>query len=333
MVLTQRRLRHGIFAIMTVLPLLIVISAVATTDLSQGIGWMISLMIGCLTTLGLWLAYVRGWELARHALVVFLTFIIGLSLPEDAPMQLLVLPVLFPAVSALILTDAVWVVGSAIGVWGILLIRMGGQSVYNEPIVLFGYVAIVSGMAMSDVAFRNLQRVAERHAAEARVAQGQAEQHARDLVDQAERVQGQNQEQQRLLDLVASLETPTITLQEGVLLAPVVGTLTQARAQEVTQRLLEAVHKGRVRLVIIDIGGVVGVDEEVALRLMQTAQALKLLGCEVILTGITAEVAITLSYLKQEFKQIRTARSPQEALAQIDSLSGRNGVAQRCGRG
>ena len=334
MLLTQRRLRHALFGLMTLLPLLVAITMAVTIGLSQLADWITTLLIGFLTTLALWLAYMRGWEMARHVLVLFLTFIIGLSLSgASAPPQQLVLPMLYPVVAALILTDAIWVIGSAIGVVGIVLLRTGGQGVLVDPMVLLGYIIVVGGISMSDVAIRHLQTVAERHAAEARAAQSQAEQQAQNGADQAKQFQEQSQEQRRLLELVASLETPTITLREGVLLAPVVGTLTQARAQEVTRRLLDAVHKRRVRLVIIDIGGVAGVDVEVAERLVQTTQALKLLGCEVILTGITAEMAITLSHLEQEFKQIRTARSPQEALTQVDSLSRANGVGRMFGRG
>jgi hypothetical protein len=97
MVLTQRRLRHATFGLMVVVPLLVAIIIAVTIGLPQS-DLMIRFVIGSLVPLGLWLAYARGWEPARHVLVLFLTFIIGFSLSEGSPWpQQLVLPVLFPA--------------------------------------------------------------------------------------------------------------------------------------------------------------------------------------------------------------------------------------------
>jgi hypothetical protein len=57
-------------------------------------------------------------------------------------------------------------------------------------------------------------------------------------------------------------------------------------------------------------------DTSVARALMNTTQAIRLLGCEVTLSGISAAVAITLIHLGVNLDGIATARSPQEALVQ-----------------
>jgi rsbT co-antagonist protein RsbR len=66
--------------------------------------------------------------------------------------------------------------------------------------------------------------------------------------------------------------------------------------------------------VIIDIAGVSIVDSTVAQALIQTAQALRLLGCRVTLSGISSEVALTLTQQEIALSDIATVRSPQEAL-------------------
>ncbi len=127
----------------------------------------------------------------------------------------------------------------------------------------------------------------------------------------------QNAEQQRLLDLVATLETPAIAIAKGVLFAPVFGSLDSHRSQRLNERLLDEVHTRRVRKVILDITGVVTVDTQVAHSMLQLVQSLKLLGCKVVITGISASVATTITELGVELPGVETYHSPQEVLAQI----------------
>jgi anti-anti-sigma regulatory factor len=54
----------------------------------------------------------------------------------------------------------------------------------------------------------------------------------------------------------------------------------------------------------------------VARGLLNTAQALRLLGCAVTLSGISAEVALTLVSLDVDPENVAIARSPPEALAE-----------------
>jgi methyl-accepting chemotaxis protein len=127
----------------------------------------------------------------------------------------------------------------------------------------------------------------------------------------------QNSEQRRLLELVEELETPAIPLAEGLLFAPLVGTMDSRRAQTITARLLQEVHMKRTRHVILDITGVVTVDTQVAHALIHMVQALRLLGCKVTMTGISAEIAATLTQLGIKLDGIHTVHSPQDVLRQV----------------
>lgn len=127
-------------------------------------------------------------------------------------------------------------------------------------------------------------------------------------------LEAQNAEQKRLLELVSTLETPAIPLLDGLLFAPIVGTLDSRRAQDLTTRLLEEVHTHRIRKVILDITGVLMIDTQVAHALIQTAQALRLLGCEIAITGISAEVATTITHLGIRLDGVQSAHSLQEVL-------------------
>jgi anti-anti-sigma regulatory factor/PAS domain-containing protein len=136
-----------------------------------------------------------------------------------------------------------------------------------------------------------------------------------DLEQRVEELATRNAEQGRLIDLVATLETPSVTVAEGVLLAPIVGVLDSRRAQALTARLLRDVYGRYTRLVILDVSGVPVVDPAVAQSLIDTARALRLLGCQVVVSGISAMVALSLVQQGIVLGDLAVANSPQEALA------------------
>jgi rsbT co-antagonist protein RsbR len=90
------------------------------------------------------------------------------------------------------------------------------------------------------------------------------------------------------------LSTPLIPLGEGVLVMPIIGTVDSARAAQIMDTLLEGIVAQQARMAILDITGVMVVDTQVANALIKAAKSVKLLGAEVVLTGIRAPVARTL---------------------------------------
>ena len=94
--------------------------------------------------------------------------------------------------------------------------------------------------------------------------------------------------------LIEELSTPVITVWEGVLLTPVIGSLSRERADLMTAALLNAVVARRARVVILDVTGARTMDAGIVRRLTRVAAAVRLMGAECILTGIGAEVARTL---------------------------------------
>ena len=202
----------------------------------------------------------------------------------------------------------------------IILVRAGGSGVYTSPIELTLYIMIVGGMVLSRLATDTAQRLADLNV-QAEQARAQAEQQAQQLEQQTHELAQRNADQQRLIDLVAELETPASQLADGVLFVPIVGHLDSRRAQALTARLLEDAHTQRAQLVILDIAGVSVVDTGVAQAILNTAHALRLLGCTVFLSGIAAEVATTLVQLGIELEGITPVRNPQDALTRFGKIS------------
>jgi PAS domain S-box-containing protein len=111
------------------------------------------------------------------------------------------------------------------------------------------------------------------------------------------------------------LSTPIIPLADDLVVMPLVGTIDSSRSQQVIETLLEGVSSSRATTAILDITGVLVVDTQVANGLLRAAQAVKLLGAQVIITGIRPEVAQTLVGLGLDLSNIVTRATLQSGIA------------------
>jgi rsbT co-antagonist protein RsbR len=91
-----------------------------------------------------------------------------------------------------------------------------------------------------------------------------------------------------------ALSAPVIPLSDDMLVMPLIGMLDARRMGQVTTVLLEEITRSRAAVAIVDITGVPAVDPAVADALVRAAQAVRLLGATVVLTGIRPELAQTL---------------------------------------
>ena len=111
---------------------------------------------------------------------------------------------------------------------------------------------------------------------------------------------------QRQNEIILAMSTPIIELWKDILLLPLIGELDSHRAMQMIEHLLHAIVEHQARVAIFDITGVPAVDTQVAQYLMQSVQAARMLGAEVILTGISPETAITLVKLGVDISDIET---------------------------
>jgi len=129
-----------------------------------------------------------------------------------------------------------------------------------------------------------------------------------------EQLQEASATQAQLREAIQELSTPIIPVYNGVLVLPLVGRIDNARAQNITEGLLEAIAREQAELVLLDITGVAVVDTGVANHLMQTARAASLLGSQVVLVGISAEVAQTLVQLGLDLGKLMTLSNLQSGI-------------------
>jgi rsbT co-antagonist protein RsbR len=141
----------------------------------------------------------------------------------------------------------------------------------------------------------------------------------RDLSEQkraeAERIRLQDEIISSQAAALAELSTPLIPISDEVMVMPLVGTLDTRRTQQVIDTLLEGIAASKAQTAILDITGVPVVDTQVANALVRAAQSVRLLGAQVVLTGIRPEVAQTLVGLGNELGGIVTRSSLQSGIA------------------
>jgi anti-anti-sigma regulatory factor len=114
---------------------------------------------------------------------------------------------------------------------------------------------------------------------------------------------------------LAELSTPLIPFSDHVMVMPLIGSVDSRRAQQVIDTLLQGISTSGAQVAILDITGVPVVDTQVANALIRAAQAVKLLGAQVVLTGIRPEVAQTLVGLGTDLSGVTTRSSLQSGIA------------------
>ncbi len=138
----------------------------------------------------------------------------------------------------------------------------------------------------------------------------------------ASREQLIKRQQQELLEL----STPVVTLWQGIVALPIIGTLDSARTQVVMESLLQTVVATNSRFAIIDITGVPTVDTLVAQHLLKTITAARLMGAECIISGVRPQIAQTIVHLGIDLAQVITKAKLSDAFALCLQKSGRTVV-------
>ena len=116
-------------------------------------------------------------------------------------------------------------------------------------------------------------------------------------------------QQQELLEL----STPVVSLYDGILALPLIGTLDSERTQIVMENLLQGIVNTEASIAIIDITGVPTVDTLVAQHLLKTVAAARLMGAECIISGIRPQIAQTIVHLGVDLGGVATKATLADA--------------------
>lgn len=124
------------------------------------------------------------------------------------------------------------------------------------------------------------------------------------------------------IEAIKELSLPVVEVWDKVLALPIVGTLDSYRVRTMMEELLNRIVNVHARVVILDITGVGVVDTETANYLLRTAKAARLLGAEVVITGISPGIAQTLVQLGVDLGTIVTRATLKGGLEYAFNLLG-----------
>jgi len=139
-------------------------------------------------------------------------------------------------------------------------------------------------------------------------------------------IHGRDQIIIRQQEEMLELSTPVVTLWDGIVALPLIGTLDSARTQVVMESLLQAIVQTNSKFAIIDITGVPTVDTLVAQHLLKTITAARLMGAECIISGIRPQIAQTIVHLGINLQDVVTKSKLADAFRLALERSGRKVV-------
>jgi rsbT co-antagonist protein RsbR len=136
------------------------------------------------------------------------------------------------------------------------------------------------------------------------------------FVRERERVIGEQQA------TIRELSTPVLQVRERLLALPIIGVLDSQRASQLTEQLLKSIRTNRARVVVLDITGVPAIDQTVANHLVQTVRACRLMGAQVLVTGLSSDIAQTLVTLGVDLSMMDTVGDLQGGIEAAERLLG-----------
>ena len=144
----------------------------------------------------------------------------------------------------------------------------------------------------------------------------------RDLTRPREAEEKLKRQAQEILEMAT---VPVVQVWEGIVLVPLIGMLDSQRTQQLMERLLHRVTETGSPFAVLDITGVPTIDTQTAQHLIETISAVRLLGSEVILTGVRPVIAQTLVHLGIDLSNVQTraslASGLQVAMASLNATA------------
>ena len=124
------------------------------------------------------------------------------------------------------------------------------------------------------------------------------------------------------------LSIPLIEVWPRILCLPLIGAVDMARSREIMEKLLSAVSERQAKLVVVDITTILHINPATAQHLLALAQAVRLLGGEFAISGMSPQVASMMVAQGLDFRAVHCTRTLYDAMAGHLSTAAPPGSAQ-----
>ncbi|TWT01470.1 STAS domain-containing protein [Planomicrobium sp. CPCC 101079] len=127
-----------------------------------------------------------------------------------------------------------------------------------------------------------------------------------------------------LQNLVKELSSPIIPVLEGIIVVPMIGSYDEERAENLIFKTLEHLPKHQARYLLLDLTGLTKqISEHTAEMIDKLSASARLLGTEVILVGVSPELALLISQTFTNLKKFECLQSLQHGIYYALGKSGR----------
>ncbi|MGX9135952.1 STAS domain-containing protein [Rummeliibacillus sp. JY-2-4R] len=113
---------------------------------------------------------------------------------------------------------------------------------------------------------------------------------------------------------ITALSTPVVPLRDGMAVLPLVGEFDLDKSEHIMTHTISKISELKVECLIIDLSGIILIDDEIASRILEIHHVLQLLGIDAIFTGIRPELSIKIITAGIDLSSLKTFATVQQAI-------------------
>lgn len=129
-------------------------------------------------------------------------------------------------------------------------------------------------------------------------------------------------ERARAEETIRKLSTPVLPVRPRLLILPVIGEIDKPRVDQLGQQLLNGIRAYRAKAVVIDVTGVPFMELDIVSRLVRAVEAARLLGANVILTGVSSDFSKALVASGLDLSRLISLGDLQSGLEEAERMLG-----------
>jgi len=129
-------------------------------------------------------------------------------------------------------------------------------------------------------------------------------------------------ERARAEETIRKLSTPVLPVRPRLLILPVIGEIDKQRVDQLGEQLLNGIRAYRAKAVVIDVTGVPFLEIDIVRRLVQQSEAARLLGADVIFTGVSSDFSQALVASGLDLRRLISLGDLQSGLEEAERMLG-----------